>query len=438
MNTRKWLSALFQFLVLAPAAFSCYLPAKNQMRYTPVRTAALCAALLVPFSVLGIWLYARLEFDLNWMILPTLTVFFFLYRRTVKIDFSRALAIFTGVCAIETFPAQFAFALDAALHPDAGAANLSPEAAAFQLTLSLLLLAAFALPALHQFAGMIDRIDLPRVWYSTAVFSVLFFALNILLIPRSYRTLQAGRLSYIFPVVEGGALFVLVTVYLLFFQNAKALLEQARLENRAQLLEMQAHQYRTLQEHIRQTSRQRHDFRHSVHLLTTLADRGDLESIRTHLAEYETRLAESTPVCYCANAALNALFTYYHEMAALAGVYMDWHIQMPEPLTFSELDMAGLFGNLMENAVYGCQTLPENQRYFSLTTEIRHGNSLYIVSTNSFDGQASKGKDGYHSTRHNGKGTGLLSIAAIAEKYQGQARFSHKNREFFVDVILKI
>ncbi|MCM1144452.1 MAG: ATP-binding protein, partial [Lachnoclostridium sp.] len=116
----------------------------------------------------------------------------------------------------------------------------------------------------------------------------------------------------------------------------------------------------------------------------------------------------------------------------------DWRIELPEPLPVTELDMVSLFGNLMENAIDGCRTRAEGTRYFCLTTEIRHGNSLYIVSTNSFDGKTRKGKDGYHSTKHSGKGTGLISIAATAEKYGGSVQVSDNGSEFYVDVMLKL
>lgn len=95
---------------------------------------------------------------------------------------------------------------------------------------------------------------------------------------------------------------------------------------------------------------------------------------------------------------------------------------MPEPLTVSELDMAALFGNIMENAISTCAVLSEGERYFNLTAEIRHGNSLYIVSTNSFDGKVRKGKDGYYSTKHGGHGT---------------AQVRNSDKEFFADVVMK-
>lgn len=85
-----------------------------------------------------------------------------------------------------------------------------------------------------------------------------------------------------------------------------------------------------------------------------------------------------------------------------------------------------------------CLTVPESSRYFCLTSQVRHGNQLYIVSTNSFDGKVRKGKDGYLSTKRNGNGIGLSAIAATAEKYGGSAKASNSGTEFFVDIVLKI
>ena len=92
----------------------------------------------------------------------------------------------------------------------------------------------------------------------------------------------------------------------------------------------------------------------------------------------------------------------------------------------------------MENAIDGCRTLPLGQRSFALSVEIHQENCMYIVSTNSFDGCVRKKHDSYLSTKRNGEGIGLFSITAIAEKYNGNARFSNSEREFFADVMLKI
>lgn len=438
MDIDKFLLVLPQFLILLPGAASCYLPAKNQMKYSLTKTATLCITVLLPYSIAAASLCTLFSININVILLPSLVLFFFFYRRTIDLNLSCSLAIYVGVCAIETFPVQFSYAFDAALHPLSNAANLSLEATFFQFGISMLLLAAFAYPAMYHFQRAVDNPGFSKIWYFTVVLSSIFLIQGILATPQSYKTLHTGRMLWIFPLFEAGAFVVLVAIYVLFYRGAIIILEYAELQEHTKLLEMQSYQYRTLQEHMRQTAKLRHDFRHSVRLLASLAEKGDINSIRTHLAEYETNLMESVPINYCANAALNALFGYYHEIAVSTKIHTNWHIELPNPLSFSELDMVALFGNLIENAIAGCQTTPEQARYFCLTTEIRHGNRLYIVSTNSFNGKVRKGKDEYYSTKHGGNGIGLSAIAAAAEKYGGSAKISNSDTEFFVDVVLKI
>ena len=438
INMNRFLAALPQFLVLLPSAASSYYVMKNQTRHSLPRTAALGAVVLLPYSLLASCLCAMFHLEANVLLLPALVLFFFLYRYTVTASLPKCLAVYVGVCAVQSFPAQFAYALDAYLHPASGAADFSVEAACFQLALSCLVAAAFARPACHYFFRIVDSLGSPVIWYTTLAFSSVFLIFNILAVPQSYSTLHTGRMFPLFLFLEGSLLAVITSIYLLFYHGTAVILEHAELKERTQLLEMQARQYRTLQEHMRQTAKLLHDFRHSIRLLTSLADKGDLGGIRAHLAEYGAILMEHTPSTFCANAAMNALFSYYHEMAISAGIDTDWRIELPEPLPVTELDMVSLFGNLIENAIDGCRTVPEGKRYFCLTTEVRHGNSLYIVSTNNFDGKTRKGKDGYHSTKHSGKGTGLSAIISAAEKYGGLAQASDNGSEFYVDVIIKI
>lgn len=437
MFSGEWFSVLLQFLILVPGAVSCYLPVKNRMRFSEGKTLALCCSAAVLFSVLAASAATVWDVSPNAVGIPILAVSFFLYRRTVRLDFPRALAIYVGVCAIETFPVHFGIIAD--MYFKSETEGMTWQGCAVLLGSSCLMLTAFVRPARERFSKAVEEFDMPRLWYSTVVISAIFLVFNVLALPASYDTVRESRLRFLFPIFEMCAFAMLITVYVLFYGIVMNITERMKLERRSQLLEMQSHQFRDLQEYMNQTKRLRHDFRQSVHILSSLAEKGDLNGVRAHLSEYEQRLEENSHIRYCANAALNALFGYYRDIAESSGIKTDWRIELPEPLTVSELDMAALFGNIMENAVYACAALPEGQRYFSLTSEIRNGNSLYIVSTNSFDGNVLKSKDGnYRSSKHCGQGTGLSSIAAAAEKYGGSARFYNSDKEFYADVVLKV
>jgi len=433
-----YLTMLSQFLILLPSAGLCYLPMVSRLRFTWKKLTALCLTVFLVYSVTAAGACYVWDLDVNYILVPSLALFFLFYCYSIRVEFPCALSVFIGVCTLMTFPGQFAYGFDAWLHPDSGAANFSMLAALFQLVLSCVLAGVLAYPCWKIYSLLVERLSNSRVWYPLLSVHCILFLTNLLMIPHSYPTLHTGRVYPLFLALEAIMLVLFLLLHVIFYYIADVVLKHAELTQRSRFLEMQAEQYQTLQNHMRQTRRLRHDFRQSVHILTGLAEKGDLPGLRAYLRQYEQRLDEEAPVNYCGNAALNALFNYYKSMADAQGIQTLWQISLPEPLTISELDIASLLGNLMENAIAGCATAAEGERRFALSVEAGQGNSLYIVSTNSFDGKLRKNSGGYLSTKRAGEGMGLLSIASVAEKYQGYARMSHKGTDFFVDVMLKI
>ncbi len=438
MNINKYLALLPQFLILLPSALLCYLPMKNRLKYSRKRTALMCIAVFVPYSMAAAALCLVTEIDMNFILLPSLVLFFVFYRYSLRVDFACSLSIYAGVLTLMTFPSQFAFAFDAKLYPNSTAADFSMWGGLFQLGVSCVFAALLAFPCAKIYSGLVERLFYPQVWYPLIAVHGIIFLFNMLMIPHYYKSLYVGRAYSMFIALESVVLLLFIFLHVIFYYISDGILKNAELTERSRLLEMQAEQYHRLQNYMRQTRLLRHDFRQSVHILSALADDGDLAGLRAHLREYDERWNADTPVNYCANSALNALFNYYKGMADAQGVKTDWRLSIPDPLTVSELDLAALFGNLMENAIAGCMTVDEGKRRFALSVEQRQGNCLYIVSTNSFDGKTGKSGEKYYSTKHSGEGTGLLSISTVAEKYSGYARFSDSDGEFLVDVMLKI
>ena len=185
VNVLDWLSEMPQFFILIPTVLSCYYPVKNHMRYSLPKTAALCACVIIPFAVLGSLATSSLKIDANIILVPFIIISFFLYRLTLTADFPRALAVYVGVCAAQSFPAQLAIAFDARLHPSFGAADFSTEAQLFQLGLSCLMALLAFYPSCKYASKMMDRLDSAKIWYSVSALSFIFFLFNILASPIS-------------------------------------------------------------------------------------------------------------------------------------------------------------------------------------------------------------------------------------------------------------
>ncbi len=133
---------------------------------------------------------------------------------------------------------------------------------------------------------------------------------------------------------------------------------------------------------------------------------------------------------------MNALLNYYAVTAAKCDIDTKWDIELPENISVADPDLCTLVGNLIENAIAGCQTL-ETGRYHQLSVTVRNDVNLYIVSTNSFDGNV-KIKDGHYQSLKHSYGIGINSIEMTAEKYRGSTRFHHEGNEFYADVMLTV
>ena len=102
------------------------------------------------------------------------------------------------------------------------------------------------------------------------------------------------------------------------------------------------------------------------------------------------------------------------------------------------MDLCGIVGNILENAITACQKMPEGQRWIQLTALTKNDSKLFIVATNSFDGKV-RMKDGqFLSTKRSGQGIGLASILSTAERCGGSAQFSCQGQEFYSDIALPL
>lgn len=439
MNIREFFLEMIQFLVIVPAEVICYLPMKNQLKMSGFKVFLFIAGIsciLIP-SASGF--HILLGRDANVMIFPLLIIFFIIYQLTLKTDFFRSFAVFVFSCVLSTFPADFAYTFDAWLHPDGTSAQFSWQAALFQLALVSAMTILIGIPLRKWGSKLIDTINIPNVWVSIMSVSIIFLLLNIAIIPRNYSTLYVGRCFPLYVAILIVTFMLLFFLYIALYRIAIGILENAKLTEQVQFFEMQESQYAAQKQYIEETSKYRHDFRQSIFTLKQLADDGNFTDLKSYLEEYTRTFPQSEIKKYCNNNAVNALLNYYAHSANVNNIRLDWKIDIPDLLPITEPDLCTLLGNLIENAISGCMTIPEKEnRYHCLSITLKNNVNLYIVSTNSFNGVVRMKHDRYLSTKRSGHGIGIRSMKIIAEKYHGIARFSHIQDEFYGDIMLKM
>ena len=110
---------------------------------------------------------------------------------------------------------------------------------------------------------------------------------------------------------------------------ADSLNRNARLQQENQLLSMQQSRYETLKSTIEETRQMRHDLRHHIRLLSSLADSGDLEGIRTYLAAVQEHIPGSELV-FCENRAADSVIGFYCTLAQRENIPFSLKIGLPQ------------------------------------------------------------------------------------------------------------
>ena len=436
MNTLiKFFQALFSFAIIIPSGIFCFLPLRNQLRYplSKVIIAFLCSFLVIGSLSAVAMVMFNID-NLNFILFPDLIIFYFFLKSVTKVGTARCLFVFISVCCLVPFFSLYAYFLNAFFQEEISRGiDTSYDIIQMGLTLTVM---ALLFPLTKYYAWMIDNINIGKVWYLFSILPIALMASNIYSVPISYANIRVGKVyakGFIITIFE---LALYLIVFILFYIFSKTTIEKTKLTERNHILEIQKSYTESLQSYIKYTSKARHDFKHSVHVMSRLADEGNLSALKDYIAQYENSLTVTAPVRICKSDALNALFNHYRQQAIENNVDINWRIDLPDKSRILDVDLCSIFDNILENAIDGCCTVEEGKRYFNLTSEIK-GDCLYIVSTNNYGKPLKMDGETYSSTKHQGKGIGLHSMKSITEVYDGIFDAGNNNGEFFVDIMLK-
>jgi uncharacterized membrane protein YsdA (DUF1294 family) len=191
--------------------------------------------------------------------------------------------------------------------------------------------------------------------------------------------------------------------------------------------------------------RQRHDFKHQLAVIRGYSEEGDPAKLQAYLDEISAAIPEGDRAHrYCTNFAINAVVGYYVDAAQAKGVErVDVKLDLPRDLPAAqENDLAGIVGNLMENAVRAAAAVrsarPSEPDDAFVRLRGRTANGIVtIVQNNSYLTVQRDDQGGFVSQNAEG-GVGLQSIKQTAEAYRGNARFEAEDGVFTSSVYVHV
>ena len=202
-------------------------------------------------------------------------------------------------------------------------------------------------------------------------------------------------------------------------------------------LQMMSLRYQNIEQNIQQTRRLRHDLRHILAAISTMAEASDWEHLRRYIREIQNNTELATPLKFCENNAVNAVLSYYAPQMTREDITYSIQLSLPDDLNITSADLSVLFANLLENAIEACRHQVHTERRITIQGSMHGENALAFTFVNTYSIQPKTDSHGVlFSTKHEGNGIGVESVRSIVHKYNGQMDIKAENNLFHVKILL--
>ena len=291
---------------------------------------------------------------------------------------------------------------------------------------------------LEDFNREIEPGTMRREFFVTTVSTTFCFALMVgsnMVWRTAYAREQSSMnwlLSlYLFLIFNQGVIY-----WLVFRESVR----RQRDNERQRFLEVQWLQYEKIAGEIESTGRLRHDLRHHMNTLGALNAQGKQAEITEYLKRYGTVVELLNDQKLSGDPVVDSILEYYLALAYDDQITVEHQVTLNGRSGVDPVDMTVLLGNCLENALEALRQLPEGERRLSI--EMMPAKSMLVLRIRntcaaSLNSGGAAGWEEFVPRKETvRRGVGLRSVAAIAEKYGGNAQFQCKDGVFTTRVIL--
>lgn len=433
MNIYK---ALYTCILIIPVIALCIFPVRDYLKRRMSSLILASAIRFVLFLFVAILIACITTFPTKFVISISAGIYFlYFYWKEVELPFNKILFLFLTAYMVSCFSRILGTLADIVLHPENTYYDISLEGFLFQLVFLVLMDVILYLPFTRKLGWLIAHFHSESVWNCICIFPLLCSVATYILIPHNYSWMHIGRafLMYIACVVCLAVL--IVALYILFYRFVHTYIERQKLEHANEILSIQSAQYQQLLRSVQENSRIRHDFRHQLVVISEFLKQKDYETLENYVSTY-IQNTETEIRVYTYSPALNAVLSYYESLCRDKEIRPDFSLRLPPSLSIDDQDFCVMLGNLLENAVYGCESVKDP--VIKLKIMQTAPNMLAVRISNPYTGTPKNVNGAYLSSRHSGFGQGLESVRFIAEKYHGCMEVQSEESVFTVKILLQL
>ncbi len=225
-----------------------------------------------------------------------------------------------------------------------------------------------------------------------------------------------------------GICFLSLAVYNSLSDNFEDRIRRIYLEREAAAYR---HELNMLQVLYRKEQNLRHDLRHHLYDMESLAKEGQNEEICRYIADLRELFLDSKQMVHTGEYETDSLLNFLLEKARSLRIEVSANVEIPEDIDMSRCQFNVILGNLLENAIAAASEA-ETKR-IDLSVQFSKG-CMFFHIRNTFPGtiEIINGRvHGRHARKHHG--IGLRSVRDLVTERNGCLEISVKENLFVVD-----
>ena len=251
-------------------------------------------------------------------------------------------------------------------------------------------------------------------WYTFTAISLIFYVMPSLSV--SYPEIITQRPAYL-----PGFVLLLILMPMLYINIFKTLRHQQTLHEMIRQDSIQKLQVANMITRVEEFNAadqkfriERHNFRHKLQTIALLVENKQYDQLKELVAEYTDHIEDSQVRRYCSAPVLDAVLAAYLQRAKDKDIQVSTSLAFPGELNVSETELAMVFANAIENAIYACEKLPSHERFIRI--QVLTTPRFMIQISNSYNGEAEFDSQGIPVSHEAGHGFGSRSIVAFCEQ----------------------
>lgn len=234
---------------------------------------------------------------------------------------------------------------------------------------------------------------------------------------------------------------VLLNVIIIYLYDtlSKSLQDRIQLKLMEKERESYHNQFEVMQRNYEEMRNFRHDCINRFMAMERMLNDNRLEELRQYICDVIGTLDSQNVYCDSGNVAIDSILNYLLTKAVKAGISVETDIQIPDELVVMEDDMIVVFGNLLNNAIEA--NMDESIKGKKLMISVRFDKGCMKICVRNTHANKVQQKGGHLLTSKSDKsshGIGLRSVDAIVEKYGGIKTVKYDEKEFQVEIVMKI